>query len=208
MRAFKTIRRCFIMNISAASTTSTNYNFLLKNYYSKNRAAAKAVTRSKIKDDILVTADSSALQKISKALRDLEYSTDNGTDIYNNLKAFTEAYNNLTDSTSNSASYDISHPKKLLKNLIKEKKDELEDLGITISASGKLTIDEETLLKCSPQKISKVFSADSDFTQKIRNYSKKIYKASNYLNLTTPQDLNLSNSNNNPSTKSIFDAKA
>lgn len=170
------------INVNSAATS---YNFILRNYYSKNRGAAKAVTRGNIKKDELVTADSDALSKISKALRDLKYSSDNGVGIYNNVKAFTDVYNNLISSTSGSVSYDITHADKLLKNLVKSKKDELEDIGISVSASGKLSLKKETLLQSSPAKISKIFSSDSDFTKKIKYYSGKIYKASNNINLSS-----------------------
>lgn len=168
------------INVNSAATS---YNFILRNYYSKNRNAARAITRGNIKNDELVTADSDALSKISKTLRDLKYSSDNGVGIYNNVKAFTDAYNNLISSTSGSVSYDITHSEKLLKNLVKSKKDELEEIGISVSASGKLTLKKETLLQSSPKKISNIFSSDSDFTKKVKYYSGKIYKASNNINL-------------------------
>lgn len=170
------------INVNSASTS---YNFILRNYYSKNRNAARTVTRGNIKNDELVTADSDALSKISKALRDLTYSSDNGVGIYNNVKAFTDVYNNLISSTSGSVSYDITHADKLLKNLVKSKKDELEDIGISVSASGKLSLKKETLLQSSPAKISRIFSSDSDFTKKVKYYSGKIYKVSNNINLSS-----------------------
>lgn len=167
------------------NSSATSYNFIFRNYYSKNRNAARAVTRSNITKDELVTADSDALSKIAKTLRGLEYSSDNGVGIYNNVKAFTDAYNNLISSTSGSVSYDITHPNKLLKNLVKSKKDELEDIGISVAASGKLKLKKETLLQSSPKKIAKIFSSDSEFTQKVKYYSGKIYKASNNINLSS-----------------------
>ncbi|HBA97767.1 MAG TPA: hypothetical protein DCZ23_06645 [Lachnospiraceae bacterium] len=167
------------------NSSATSYNFIFRNYYSKNRNAARAVTRSNITKDELVTADSDALSKIAKTLRGLEYSSDNGVGIYNNVKAFTDAYNNLISSTSGSVSYDVTHPNKLLKNLVKSKKDELEDIGISVAASGKLKLKKETLLQSSPKKIAKIFSSDSEFTQKVKYYSGKIYKASNNINLSS-----------------------
>lgn len=189
------------------TSSATSYNFIFRNYYSKNRGAAKAVTRGNIKDSELVTADSDALSKISKTLRNLEYSSDNGVGIYNNVKAFTEAYNNLISSSSSSVSYDIDHPNKLLKNLVKSKKDELEEIGISVSASGKLTLKKETLLESSPKKISKIFSSDSDFTKKVKYYSGKIYKASNSINLSAAGASNTTSNNSGTGEKtSTFNA--
>ena len=77
------------MNINFNSSTSS-YNYILRNYYSKNRNASRTILRSNIDDQLLVTADSDALSKISKALRNIEYSSDNGVGIYNNVKAFVD----------------------------------------------------------------------------------------------------------------------
>ena len=63
------------MNINVNSSSSS-YNFILRNYYSKNRDASRAVMRGNIDDKLLVTADSNALSKIAKALRNIEYSAD------------------------------------------------------------------------------------------------------------------------------------
>lgn len=201
------------MNINVNSSASS-YNYILRNYYSKNRNASRTILRSSIDDKLLVTADSDALSKISKALRNIEYSSDNGVGIYNNVKAFVDTYNNLSTSSGSSVSYDITHPNKLLKSLVKSKADELEEIGISVSASGKLTLDKETLLKSSPGKISRIFSSDSDFTQKIKYYSSKIYKASNLINLSTPPEIPLSSSTSQSSTGvpedntgSVIDAK-
>ncbi len=195
------------MNINFNSSTSS-YNYILRNYYSKNRNASRTILRSNIDDQLLVTADSDALSKISKALRNIEYSSDNGVGIYNNVKAFVDTYNNLSSSSGSSLSYDITHPQKLIKSLVKGKAGELEDIGISVSASGKLTLDKEALLKSSPGKISKIFSSDSDFTQKIKYYSSKIYKASNLINLSTPPDIEFSGTSiPDTNTSSVIDAK-
>lgn len=172
------------MNINVNSSSSS-YNFILKNYYSKNRDASKKVLRSNIDDKLLITADSDALSKISKALRNIEYSPDNGVGIYNNVKAFVDTYNNLEASSGSAVSYDITHPAKLLKSLVKSKASELEGIGISVSASGKLSLKKEELLKSPPYKISKIFSSDSEFTQKVKYYSGKIYTASNLINIQT-----------------------
>lgn len=196
------------MNINVNSSASS-YNYILRNYYSKNRNASRTILRSNIDDSLLVTADSDALSKISKALRNIEYSSDNGVGIYNNVKAFVDTYNNLLASSGSSVSYDITHPQKLLKSLVKSKADELEEIGISVSASGKLSLDKETLIKSSPSKLSKIFSSDSDFTQKIKYYSSKIYKASNLINLSTPPDTGFSGTSSIPGTdtSSVIDTK-
>lgn len=152
----------------------TTYDYLLRNCYSSNRSARKTVTRSSLNSDDLIKADSDALKKVSKNLRDMEYTTDNGVGIYNNIKVFVQSYNNLIESTGKTTSSELSRLEKKLTKFVKANKDELEELGINLASSGKLNLKEETLLECKPNKIGKVFSADSDFTKTISKHATSI----------------------------------
>lgn len=152
----------------------TTYDYLLRNCYSSNRSARKTVTRSSLNSDDLVKADSDALKKVSKNLRDMEYTTDNGVGIYNNIKVFVQSYNNLIESTGKTTSSELSRLEKKLTKFVKANKDELEELGINLASSGKLNLKEETLLECKPNKIGKVFSSDSDFTKTISKHATSI----------------------------------
>lgn len=168
--------------MAITTPTSKSYNMILRDYYSGYREATKTSSRLTMGNNQLIKADSKAMQKISSALKDMEYSTDTGTDIYRNVKAFVEAYNNLAASTDKSDEYSISNPTKLLKKLTKEEKESLSEIGITITASGKLEMKEETFLEATPKKIASVFSQDSSFTQKVKQYAGKIYNASRHIN--------------------------
>ena len=88
------------------------------------------------------------------------------------------------ESAGSSNEYGIYHPEKFVKNLTKDQEDALKDLGITISASGKLKLDEDTLMGSKPSKIGKLFSEDSDFTNKINFYANKIYRAASHVDIT------------------------
>lgn len=156
------------------NTTISNYNYLLRNCYSSNRNARKAVYRTTFSKEELISADSNALKKIARNLKDLDYSAENGVNVYNNVKAFVESYNNLIESTSDSNSGKLERVQKNLKKLVKEYADELEEIGIKASASGGLKLDEKTLLSASPSKVSKVFSSSGSFTSNIRKYASSI----------------------------------
>lgn len=161
---------------SVTNTTISSYDFLLRQCYSSNRDARKAYARTTMKAEDLVTADSSALRKAIRNLKDMEYSSDNGVNIYNNVKAFVDSYNNLYDSSNSfsTASAEFSRTEKKLKNYIKENKDELEKLGIKVSSSGKLTLDKEDLLSCSAKKVGKFFSDDNEFSGQVSKYMTRI----------------------------------
>lgn len=152
----------------------TTYDYLLRSCYSSNRSARKSITRAGLKTEDLIKADSGALKKVTQNLRDMEYTTDNGVSIYNNIKVFVESYNNLAESTDKASSAELSRIEKKLQKFVKANKDELEELGISISSSGKLSLKEDTLLSCKPKKIGKIFSSDNDFTKTTAKYATSI----------------------------------
>ena len=150
-----------------------SYDMYFRDFYSIDRNASKSEQRASYKTNKLAKADSSAMTKISKTLRKMDFSQDNGN-----------AYNNLMESSGSSNEYDISHPEKFIKSLTKDQEKALSDIGITISASGKLKLDEDKLMETKPAKIGKLFSEDSEFTKKINFYANKIYRASNRIDVT------------------------
>lgn len=148
-----------------------SYDYFLRNIYSSNRDARKAGTRESLSNKNLLIADSDAMKKITTKLRDIEYSSDNATEILDNVKLFMETYNNLVDSTGSSDAENITKLKKQITHLTKENKEELEELGFSIGANGKLTMDKTKFGSCSPSKIERFFGSNSDYMNSIRSYA-------------------------------------
>ena len=63
---------------------------------------------------------------------------------------------------------------KKLKNFIKDNTETLEEIGIKVSSSRKLTLDKEDLLKCTPKKIGKVFSDSNDISSNLVSLTTKL----------------------------------
>ena len=160
-----------------ATTINYSYDYYLRSIYSSNRDARKSGNRSGIKNKDLIQADSDAMKKISEKLRSIDYSSDNATEILNNVKLFVETYNNLMDSTSSSDVENITKLKKQISNFTKENKDELEELGLSIKANGQLNFDKSKFGNCSPSKIKRFFGSDSEYMSKIRSYSLQTKRA-------------------------------
>jgi len=170
---------------SITNTTITSYDYLLRQCYSSNRDARKTINRGAMKTEDLVRADSEALKKVARNLRTMDYSKDNGVNIYNNAKAFVESYNNLFESTDKlSSSSQITRAEKKLKNYIKENKSALEDIGIKVTSSGKLKLDKTELLSCSTSKVKKVLSDKSEFTGMVVKYATRISRFAKNLRLS------------------------
>lgn len=160
-----------------STTINYSYDYHLRNLYSSNRFARKAENRSGMKSKELIQADSDAARKITEKLRDLEYSSDNATEILTNAKMFIETYNNLMESTGSCDSESIEKLRDQMKQLTKNNRDELESLGISINSTGKLSLDKAKFGACSPSKIERFFGKDSEFIDNVRNYSFKTKRA-------------------------------
>lgn len=153
--------------MSVITAGNSSYQGFLRKFYSSNRAASRASTRSTIGNAELLSADSKALKKISKNLQELTYDKDSGEEIYQNIKAFVETYNNLLDNSDKIVDAPLERNMKKLKNFIKDNEEVLEQIGIKVSSSRKLTLDKEDLLKCTPKKIGKVFSDSNDISSNL-----------------------------------------
>lgn len=154
-----------------ATIINYSHDYYLRSIYSSNRDARKSGIRESLKNKDLLQADSDAMKKISEKLRNIEYSSDNAAEVMDNVKVFMETYNNLMDSTGSSDLENIKTLKKQISNFTKENKEELEELGFSINASGKLSLDKTKFGKCSPSKIERFFGSDSEYMNTIRSYS-------------------------------------
>lgn len=153
--------------MSVITAGNSSYQGFLRKFYSSNRAASRASSRSTIGNAELLSADSKALKKISKNLQELTYDKDSGEEIYQNIKAFVETYNNLLENSDKIVDAPLERTMKKLKNFIKDNTETLEEIGIKVSSSRKLTLDKEDLLKCTPKKIGKVFSDSNDISSNL-----------------------------------------
>ena len=69
---------------------------------------------------------------------------------------------------------DIRNVRVKMKELNKEYADELEKIGVSVSASGKLKITKSTLSEATAEKISQVFGKDTDYAKEMETYMKKM----------------------------------
>ncbi len=172
--------------MSSTMSSHYSYNYILKSLYSTNKSAAKSVYRPSFSNNDLVTADSSALKNATDNLSDIEYNSDNATEIYRYTKAFVATYNNLISSSKNTSSTSIKKEIKDLKNYISDNSMKLSNIGITFKASGELDLDPDTFLDSKPAAVARVFSSKkSSFMNSIGNFSNNIYKLASKIHTTT-----------------------
>lgn len=157
---------------SISGSNILNYDYLLRNCYSANRNVRKGGNRQSLAKSELLSVDSSALEKISKNLREISYDKENGKCIYNNAKGFIAIYNNTVGTAGKIVSGELERDMKKLKQFVTDHKDALEAVGIKITASGKMELDKDKMLKTSSEKMQKVLSGD--FSVNMEKYAKKL----------------------------------
>lgn len=160
--------------MSVITAGNTNYQSFLQRFYSSNRAASRTAQRTTLGNAELLQADSNALKKICKNLQELSYDKDNGEEIYQNIKAFAETYNNLFESSGKINDSALERNMKKVKNFIKDNQETFEEIGLKVSSSGKLTLDKEVLLQCTPKKIGKVFSESNTISSSLITFATKL----------------------------------
>ncbi len=161
--------------------------YYLRNFYIDNRDASTASKRKELSSGTLSKADADALRRASKKLRNFDYSDSSadGANIFGSVSAYIETYNNALQSSSSSSDTSLTRYSKYLKNLSKEYKDELEDIGITVGTDGSLTANETLLKGAKISDVKKLFSSDSDFVMKSSRYAKKMTEKADSLLYTS-----------------------
>ena len=157
---------------------SVTTNLYLRQVYSPNRDLCVSANRTDTSNNILVSADSSALSKAVKAMKSLDFSTDStaGKDkFFKTLKSFADAYNYTVSSGSSTKDKKISSLVNSLKNLTSKQESELKGLGISIK-NGYLKISSNAASTISPSSYEDLFGKDSSFMKELSSYAKKINK--------------------------------
>jgi hypothetical protein len=168
--------------VSSGLTLSTDY--FMRNFYKNNRNAIGTSDRKSYTNLELSFEDSRALSRAAKRLTRNDYGSDSDaedSDINDttkaSLEAFVETYNNALDTGKNSDDHDTQSYVKQLKNLTKNKADELEEIGISVGSDGKLTIDDELLSLADNSKLRSIFSSEQEYPRRVLSIASKMNNA-------------------------------
>lgn len=157
-----------------SSGVNLTSNFYLKNFYRFNRNAIKATDRKDFSTTELSYEDTRALRRGLAKLSSFRYEKgENGDNLVNSIKAFTETYNNTIDTTSAKGS-DIARLNKQLKTLTQKYGEDLKDIGITLDKDGKMSVKENILKSSSFDEIGRVFSDDTDYMKGLNRIAKRM----------------------------------
>ena len=162
------------------SSFSITSNFYLRTLYAPNRSLATNSVRMETPKTTLSAADQSALRKGIKALADFDYenadndSTTDKKNLYDHIKAFTDAYNNSVSTGLSSDEDSVRALTKRLKKATASYQDDLSSLGITANSDGYLSISSSAVTNISISKYEDFFGESSKFMDTVSDYSKRL----------------------------------
>ena len=161
-----------VASVNIVSPNGYGTDYYLRSFYGQDRGYIVSSTRAGATDSKLSVADSHALKK---ALDSIELSTEKeDEEARTQIAAYADTFNNLLSSSTEISNRDIRNVRVKMKELNKEYADELEKIGVSVSASGKLKITKSTLSEATAEKISQVFGKDTDYAKEMETYMKKM----------------------------------
>ena len=188
-----------------ASIKNGSYSKLMKAYYASDSSSSTGSSTSTSVDSATTIAsiqsNASSLSKAADALitkgtdslfnkTDVSTTNADGTKtttndydmdaIYKAVSSFTDSYNNVLDSASNSSNTSILRQATDMTSLTSEYSDLLSSVGVTIGSDNKLTVDEDTLKSADISTLKTLFNGNSSYAYSIQAASSQIgYAADN-----------------------------
>ena len=176
-----------------SSISSGAYKKLLKKYYATNRADATTSAETKplveakenadklanISNELKTVGSKSVFNKVTKVDESTKTETKeyDKEAIYKKVSSFVNAYNDTVTSLQDQEATSVLRQGVWLTNLTKSNKGMLEDIGITISADNKLTLDEDTFKKADMTKAKSLFEGNNSLGARVAKKASDITKA-------------------------------
>ena len=192
------------INLSDYNSIKTGtYGKLLKEYYKKvdteeTDSTSKKNTVNKpdseaIKELKQIQTDANALRDAAGKLMQRGSSSALGSDDMNKayaaVKDFADKYNTLMEEGSESDSKSIKRTAEGMVDLMKDYKESLNEIGITIDKDNKLVVDKDTFMKSSMDNVQDLFRGNNSLSyltsMRAVSISNTAYSESNQSNLYT-----------------------
>lgn len=120
------------------------------------------------------TGDKSLFKEVTKTDKDGNKTTGYDTDaIYKAVKDFTDSYNSLLDEVGDSNTKSILRAGASMVSVTEANRRSLSDIGISIGADNKLTIDEEKFKKADMGKVKTMFADNSYYGTEVKRQASR-----------------------------------
>ena len=168
-----------------ATIRSGSYNKLLNAYYGKagqvsdsddTTSSSTSTSKDSTRTLAVIESDAKSVEKSVAALQEIGdkskfnkvTKTDDTDAIYKAVKNFTDSYNSLIDEVGNSNTKSILRAGASMVNVTEANRKSLSDIGISIGADNKLTIDEEKFKKADMSKVKAMFADNSYYGTEVK----------------------------------------
>ena len=174
--------------VGAGTTLGTSY--YMRRFYASNADARTTTSRSNLTNSTLTGADSHALRRAIRSLGSFTYDDDNETNIKNSVS---------DDRT-------VKNTQKSLKNLTAEYESQLDKIGITVKGNGTLESRSSLFSSADISKFESLFSADSEYMQRVNSYARRLENRSNILTQIEYNDALAKRNANKQTSSSVSDS--
>lgn len=159
------------MDMSSFTIANT---LALRNNYNSYRNLAVKNNRQDASTEELNHADSLALRRAVKALKDFHYedATKDATEM--TIRAFVDTHNYTLEASKNSSNRDIASDYKKLKSLTQKYSSELEKIGIRSDENGYLKMSSSAINNIKGSTFEKYLGKDSEFAKQVDAIAKRL----------------------------------
>lgn len=213
-----------------AAIKNGSYKKLLRAYYTKQEAEENGTAGNRDETDKSVTLlaqDAKELKSATDALRTtgknslFKPKTVTTTDeagvvtetqeydydaIYDAAEKFIEAFNSMLDSAASVSNKTTTKKMALTDNMLRKNAGLLEDIGITVEASGKLSVDKDKFMKADINDLKTVFNGSGSIADRLSKRASDIYATAEKILSVSGETYNRSGGlNTNVKTGTIVD---
>lgn len=126
--------------------------------------------------------------------------------IYDAAEKFIEAFNSMLDSAASVSNKTTTKKMALTDNMLRKNAGLLEDIGITVEASGKLSVDKEKFMKADINDLKTVFNGSGSIADRLSKRASDIYATAEKILSVSGETYNRSGGlNTNVKTGTIVD---
>lgn len=179
-RNLRSARRSRVGHILGSRTSKTNSSS--KSGSTKRTTSSSASPTTKIKQLAMYESVEKAANNIQGSVKKMlaigkmTYTDDEAgkkaqendkENLFKNIKEFVSDFNTVCDELSDIGGVANLAFKKTLDSIVSTSASDLKEIGITVSKSGELSLDEEVLEKADFDKVKALFAKDGGFAEKI-----------------------------------------
>jgi hypothetical protein len=176
-KSYRTILKAYY-KLQDSDKSSSSSNSTISNLV--NKTSSSTYSNVKTNTDKLTSSAEKLYATDSKSLFKTDENSEETAvtdDIVSAVKSFADNYNSVLSSIDKTSNTTLNAKKNFMVNQTNIYADKLSEVGITIDANSKLTVDEEKLSSADFEKVKTLFNGTSSFAYKVAQNSDYVGQA-------------------------------